>query len=300
MESAMKENVLGPRQWAFVVITGGAACALPFLQTDNSPTKIDSAPTSSQQDALLVDRYAPAGSPLRSGPPIAAGAAADPAVPLSVPEWANANRSPFDDLVGNTAVAPEASPPKPQLPMQPLRPWIVGPGDSSTLVATGGQSRQPARTNAPGDAIASRDPSTRAASPWSEEPTGFTPIEQLDSHPSTVASALVHQSNPRSNPQSDRWPDQAVSADELARATRSRDHELASAIVPPPQSQQQTLSTVPVAAQRFGQAYLPPDSPSANSALQAAATSTAPNPSNLPSLPDSRKSHIIFQPGTGR
>ncbi len=41
MESAMKENTLGPRKWAFVVIAGGTVFSLPFMQSDGSKTTTD-------------------------------------------------------------------------------------------------------------------------------------------------------------------------------------------------------------------------------------------------------------------
>jgi len=304
----MKENILGPRQWAFVVMAGGAACALPFLQTDNAPTRTDSASTSSQQDGSF------GGSPLASVsiservPSLPEPYSPEhrltgqPSSVQRLPEWANADRSPFDDLVGNTAAKPAPTPPQGQVPMQPLRPWIAGPGESTSLVTASSPQRLPTASS-PDGASARAQPSTGDASPWSDESSGFTPIEQLagdSSHPASSDRTSSSEGNYR-------WPDQAVTVEELAQATGARDHELASALVTPP-------STLPVAAQRFGQSYMSPEpSPQefgSPSSLQGTLRFSAPkrddrqldssdaaNAANLPSLPASRKSHVIFQPG---
>ncbi|MGN6133631.1 MAG: hypothetical protein ACTHOU_03980, partial [Aureliella sp.] len=128
----MKESSLGPRKWAFVVISGGAACSLLFLHPDDS-----------------VAPARPQGQ-LNSGPPGTAptsaaaphpGAATDalglPLPTQQLPSWANADRSPFDDLVGVTAAKPERPMPSGALPMEPLRPWISGPAESAAPTPAG-------------------------------------------------------------------------------------------------------------------------------------------------------------------
>lgn len=287
----MKENVFGPRQWAFVVITGGAACALPFVQTDNASTPADNALT--QTDSLLT----PTDTPLTSSQHDLVPGLPSP----RLPEWANADRSPFDELVGVTAAKPKAPAPTEPLPMQPLRPWIAGPADAASLASTTATPTSLPSTSAPESPIARRERSAEQASPWSAEAhVGFTPIDQL-------ASSSIQPPSPNSMPSDDRWPDQAVSAEELAQVTRSRERGLASAVVAPP-----PLSTKP-SSPLLAAPVLPPPSPqrllqpSSQLASQRAssepyrppepAVQTPANNLNLPPLPETRKSHIIFQPG---
>lgn len=315
----MKENILGPRQWAFVVITGGAACALPFLQTDNAPTRTDSTSTSSQQDALHGGPRAAPTSLSDVVPPLAEQYLPDPysaqyrlpgqRPPVQhLPEWAKTDRSPFDDIVGNTLAKPEPAPPQAQVPMQPLRPWIAGPGDAASLVTASSAQRPPIAAN-PDGAIARAKPSAVEASPWSDATSGFTPIEQLASH-----NASPPASGPAGGPApSPRWPDQAVSAEQIAQVTRAHEREPTSAIVGQPQgslpnassallaapalvstSPSSTLNAVPAAStQHFGQRSAQADF----APQEAHAAGARANHSNLPPLPATRKSHIIFQPG---
>lgn len=326
----MKESILGPRQWAFVVITGGAACALPFVHSDNSPTSIDSpltrtdsgptptdsALTSSPQGSAPGDRFALESSGAAGGALVVPGSIADIAPHLShqrLPEWANADRSPFDELVGVTASKPQTEPPSEQVPMQPLRPWIAGPADVAALASTV-TPPGPASANVAGNSIAGHHSSAAAATPWNDEPTkGFTPIEQLAHSSSNAPRKAVARLDDKGQ-----WPDQTVSAEELAQATRLRERELASSIVASPQipagqssallaapalpaaPSSAAITTMPVATQRFGQAYLPPGSPAPQTTTFGQPTVRADAPSsdsNLPSLPPTRKSHIIFQPG---
>lgn len=296
----MKENFFGPRQWAFVVITGGAACALPFVQTDKASTPADKALT--QTDSLLtpIDTSLTSsqhGSSLEGGGIV-------PALPSPrLPEWANADRSPFDELVGVTAAKPKAAAATEPLPMQPLRPWIAGPTDAASLASTAATPRSLPSTSASESAVARREPSAGGASPWSAEPpaAGFTPIEQLAATPSRSPATSAMASEVQ-------WPDQAVSAEQVAQATRTRERDRPRVVVaPPPLSTNPSspLLAAPVlpapgprpllqppsqlASQRASsEPYLPPAPATAQTSL---------NNSNLPPLPETRKSHIIFQPG---
>src|SRR5687768_6945209 len=92
MESAMKEHFHGPQKWALVVISGGAACALPFVNNSEQPP--------------AVRQQSPAGtsSSLNSATDVDRSMSALPSPQF--PEWANADRSPFDDLVGFKAREP--------------------------------------------------------------------------------------------------------------------------------------------------------------------------------------------------
>ncbi len=125
----MKENSLGPRQWAFVVITGGAACALPFVNLSNGQNKVvDSSTTDVETN--LTSELPPATvsipSPKRSS-------YQDSELNPTLPGWTNDFLSPFDDLV--RAKAPEVKPVPVDATepfLQPLRPWINAPENSSS------------------------------------------------------------------------------------------------------------------------------------------------------------------------
>ena len=131
----MKENRLGPRQWAFVVVAGGAVCALPFTQSQNHPKPeppvVDVEATLLPQANQLGLAGAASDAAVNPARPAAPNSAADIAAASAsttgLPSWPALPQSPFDELVQQKAIVPEAAPTEPIVPMQPLRPWISTP-----------------------------------------------------------------------------------------------------------------------------------------------------------------------------
>jgi len=218
----MKESRLGPRQWAFVVLAGGAACALPFIRKQP-----DAAQGASDALAQPTPRPASPEIPRLSGPVVASdntsvpsriSAAGEtltpPATVETLPDWANAQRSPFDELLGSKAVVkPPAFAAKESIPIQPLKPWV-----------------QPGAVDVSNPSTASEIPTTTA-----DHGDGLL---ANSSHPPDAFEPIVAARKPSvaDSPQATAaWPDQRVSLEQIAQLNYSASNsDLVSAIVSPP------------------------------------------------------------------
>ncbi len=115
----MKENRLGPRQWAFVVVAGGAVFALPFMQ--RQPEVKPTSPVVDVEATLLPEANTAAPSAAVASQLTASNGDA------VVSTWPTLRHSPFDELVQQKAMVAEAKPAEEIVPMLPLRPWISAP-----------------------------------------------------------------------------------------------------------------------------------------------------------------------------
>ena len=204
----MKERSYGPQKWALVVISGGAACALPFVNTNEPSTselhQSHARAALSANDAADVDHMT-----LAVPPP-------------QLPEWANADRSPFDDLVGVKAREPAPVALAKPLPLEPLRPWISGPASTPSAPAAVNNSI------AGGQASPATSVSTKVAddaSPWRDRSDGWSAASAA----ATSSASMLADTNAFAT-----WPDQKLSPAEIARLTQPPRKELASAIVSSP------------------------------------------------------------------
>ena len=310
----MKENLLGPHKWALVVISGGAACALPFIHRDDPAGQ-------SQIQSQSEPIYEPGGAGIAhtpAGGPSTLDRIVSTQPTQQLPEWANTDRSPFDDLVGITATPSPPKLPESPPPMQPLRPWIAGPGELSTPTS----SERPWTSTTPvlprdrqesvAKSIASpRGRSPADASPWVDQSQSWSSAD-AGKQPSSSALAQVSASEV--------WPDQKLSPEEVSKLTRAAPRELSSAVVaatalphghvPPFEPPQRRMipsltrnpSTRPDAAQlHFGQAPVFSNDPAraaSNPIFPPTSQSGETTRPPLPALPESRKKHIIFQPSS--
>lgn len=291
MESAMKESSLSPRQWAFVVVTGGAACALPFVQS----TK--------KSDEMVVDyRSASDFGSQTSEDPITLADIAPPEPEKRLPEWAS-NQSPFDDL------APPALASSIEefviAPLQPIRPWISGPTESAANLPEAVASTAPANPQTRGPAVASTVNSVNSV---------VNPAMTTASNSVFQSGRATHEVVPEWKDQTpfaasgddktesvDRWPDQRnIAADSLPSPLSDPHRGLVSALVetetnltrpaPVGPTRRATLKRNPMAQsiathRPFGQHASPVNPTQEMSPAQP-----------LPALPPERKERIIFQP----
>lgn len=329
----MKESRLGPRRWAFVVLAGGAACAIPFLRS--GPEATQNAPgTMAQPEPQPIDRQLPAA---RSGPASAAGQIlSPPATAETLPAWASAQRSPFDELLGSKAVvSPPAFGTEANLPIEPLKPWVQPNSDAvpisssvnetTTTVAEHRDGLRSLSDNPPdafgSDMVASQPrslPSRASATAWPDERISLEQIAQLNysSQNSDLVSAIVTppparansstslatkvlSSNP--NPSLESNVSQGLSAPRNLAEPLTSNAELPNAprITSPPSDAASITAAHSRATIRFGES---------NAAAQSGAnplTRQPPNlepiaatspPTGLTTPPDARRKSIIFQP----
>lgn len=366
----MKETRLGPRQWAFVVVAGGAVLALPFTQRQSEskpePPVVDVAATLLPEVNLAVPSVvvstashgaanANAVKADEAGLAAASSGVDELAAAPALAAWPTLPHSPFDDMVKQKALVIDAQPTEEIVPMQPLRPWISAPGlvehslasTSSPSNSTSGlgQASSGSVTSTPASS-SSIDPAA-LASPWRDDGSdGDNASQQVVSSyghgrrqlPVTAGPAdqytyeeLAHKLN---------LPQQEMAKQELGKRELGKQdlgrQDLVSAIVPP----DQVLPVPPVASDHSGtQAGVNPGSypgsypvaltgqsslrsvPKSSVVLSrqpglkppttqirfgqsesqpttAAAPSAAPvSPMvPLPSLPEERRGHLIFQP----
>lgn len=180
----MKETRLGPRQWAFVVVVGGATLALPFTQrrpelkpalpdVDVASTLLPEASGAVPAVMASATNHSPADQATSKN-----GLSAAPVPGLdelatapAVPVWPTLLHSPFDELVQQKAVVVEAEPTEEIVPMQPLRPWISAPGLAGNSLASTSNQRigSPSVSTAPalgGPRDSVGDP---LGSPWRDD-----------------------------------------------------------------------------------------------------------------------------------
>lgn len=366
----MKETRLGPRQWAFVVVAGGAVMALPFtqrqLESKPEPPVVDVAATLLPEVNLSVPSvvastashgtaHANAGEADKAGIAAASAEAFELANAPALPAWPTLPHSPFDDLVKQKAMVIDAQPTEDIVPMQPLRPWISAPGlvghslastSSPSSSGTGlGQASAGSATSTP--ASGSSNNPAALASPWRDDGT------DVDNASQQVVTSYGHgrRQLPVTAGPADQYtyeelaqklnlPQQEMAKQELGRRELGNEdlgrQDLVSAIVPsdqvlpvPPVASvhlgtqagvnpgsylgshpaalagQSSLRSVPKSSVvlsrqpglkapatqiRFGQSESPPPT--------AAASSPAPDSPMvpLPSLPEERRGHMIFQP----
>ncbi|MFO1065951.1 MAG: hypothetical protein U0892_18975 [Pirellulales bacterium] len=171
----MMNSRLNPRTWAFVVVTGGAVCALPFFQGKKSPP---AAPQKSDTE-LLLDSIAAAASPIdkvevnHSAVPGLNEPAWSmvPAPPVSqVPQWIAETRSPFDEMLAGKTPLPLPESPMIETPnLSPQQPWII-----TDKVQTGSSNRMNgSQTPELVRSVAGNGQPGRKAepSPWDDAPT---------------------------------------------------------------------------------------------------------------------------------
>lgn len=257
----MKETLLTPRQWAFVVITGGAVCALPFMQSggqrerpgqeatlDGSTTLPVAALHASPSDALLLQTNGSTVNPVDILPSGSQG----------LPQWASDSRSPFDELVGQKAAPPAIAPPSDTLPLQPLRPWISGPGDAPVDATTPNvMARANIQTpdNSSSASASERKPFGSASkfasvesSPWHDDSAGLNQtVGPAENRAPMIAAerGLFGITSSVASISGEAWPDQKISEEQLSKIIRAPQRELASATIPPPQAGASGSSIVP-------------------------------------------------------
>lgn len=361
----MKETRLGPRQWAFVVVAGGAVLALPFTQRQSEskpePPVVDVAATLLPEVNLAVPSVvaSTASHGAANANVVKANEAGMAAASCGVDElaaepalaaWPTLPHSPFDDMVKQKAVVFEAQPTEEIVPMQPLRPWISAPGlvghspavtsSPSGSSAGEGQASSGSATSVPASG-SSKDPAA-LASPWRDDGTdgdkASQPVVTTYGHGRRqlpVTAGPADQYTYEELAQKLNLPQQELAKQELAKRDLGR-QDLVSAIVPPDKVKpvppvasdhsgthagvnpgsypgsypvalagQSSLRSVPKSSVvlsrqpglkppttqiRFGQSESPPPT--------AAASSPAPDSPMvpLPSLPEERRGHMIFQP----
>lgn len=331
----MKDNRLGPRQWAFVVVVGGAVFALPFMQrqTENKPEppQIDAASTllpetltdgvgtgaSSGLHASMTSSNSvrAAGSPAAAGQANTSSNSAELLAEPSPATWPVLPHSPFEEMVQQKAIVIEPKPTEEIVPMQPLRPWISAPnltsGNSAPSTAS---SLSPLSTVAPTAIASNKVQGSVTASPWRED--------EVDSEqPTHSVAQSVTQSIAQSYGQGRRQlsvaagPADQYTAEEIAQKLNLPKQELVSAIVPasevlPPPidaplpqhslAQQQTVA-VPKSSVVLSRQPSPRPLGAQVRFGQGAPANDLPGMlgspmTPLPTLPEERRGHIIKQP----
>lgn len=364
----MKETRLGPRQWAFVVVAGGAVLALPFTQRQSEskpePPVVDVAATLLPEVNLSVPSVmastashgranANGGQADKAGMAGASAEAFELANAPALPSWPTLPHSPFDDLVKQKAVVIDAQPTEDIVPMQPLRPWISAPGlvehslastpspsDSLGQTSSLGSGNLGSATSSP--SLGSAQNPVAVASPWRDDGTDDHEASQqvVNSYGHgrrqlPVTAGPADQYTYEELAQKLNLPQRELGQRDFGKQDLGR-QDLVSAIVPADQvlpvppvvadhsgtrpgvnsgaspgsypvalAGQSSLRSVPKssvvlsrqpglkppAAQiRFGQTESQP--------LNATASSPAPDSPMvpLPSLPEERRGHMIFQP----
>ncbi len=247
--------------------------------------------------------------PLTSDQQLATKAQSSYTVPL--PAWAQAQQTPFDELMSQPAKVPSVPAPD-VLPLQPLRPWITPPPkseSSSTIVK---------RTQITSEGSVALTAQTSTASPWSEENVThdrFADDQPAKSEPTNSQSsdsriAASSASQPAHGLSVDAWPDEHFSNGQVVSKLPLK-RELQSAIVapsdilppkpgleslaatPPAITRQPTMRSVTTPKIRFGQSNPTPAAPAAPGEMSFIPPA---NMQPLPALPESRRSHVIFQP----
>lgn len=323
----MKENRLGPRQWAFVVVAGGTVFALPFTQRqpDSKPQ-----PAVVDVEATLLPEISAVAAPSTA---VTAQSPTTTNSVAAVPAWPTLPHSPFDDLVQQKALVPEAKPTEEIVPMLPLRPWISAPNlssghsSNSSLASTQSTSSlRPLSTSTSTSTIANSKNAVAMASPWRDD-DGDTGVDE------TSSQVVQSYGQGRRQLPVNAGPADQYTYEEIAQKLNLPKQELASAIVPAdqvlPVPVPQTSAPGPgaLAAQSTPmQSQLPtssePRSTSANvpkssvvlgrqptarntgaqirfgQANEQQATPANPSPAMapLPTLPSERRGHIIMQP----
>ncbi len=316
----MKENRLGPRKWAFVVVAGGTVIALPFMQ--RQPESRPQPPVVDAVAALLPETNLAAlnQAAALNGQQVAPAAAANSAP--NIPAWPTLPHSPFDELVQQKAVVPDAQPTEEIVPMHPLRPWISAPNlNNTTSFASASSTPSASATSATANEsltpLVKHSASTKlvdsaaSASPWRDDVGESSTDEPAMKDPAFKDPAQSGQfaasfGQGRRQLSVAAGPADQYTVEEIAQKLNlPKQEDLASAIVPAEQVlPAPATATIPkpsvvlsrqpatrsVGAQvRFGQANMPPGGPSA---LPLDAPSMMP----LPSLPPERRGHIIQQP----